>query len=360
MDLGLMLLGIGCALWAGVRAAGTGPRPRGYPAAVAIAAGVVLLSPTLVRFAGQAPLAAIASALAALTVVGVLVACGVAVLRRRWVRKRVEQDSAPAGHHGHWPGVLLAGALGAGLGPHLAVVFLGALAVAVAAWRMGQEPGSRRLPLVPALVLAALAPAYWLFATIAGEEGLGLRTLSDLPLSPAAESFLAPLVLLAAWCLIGLWPLPRRTPAGLSTLVGLLLAGRVALAALPSGVEHWQPVVFPVLLIGLWQAAAAGRWAALAGGAGLLGLVSGSPEGRAGAWWLGGAAVTLEATAWLARRYPRVAPVAEGAGIMLAGWGALPVLAAAVRVEVVYTVFTVAGVALALAPAAFRQPVGPR
>jgi len=355
VNTGLILLGIGCAVlgaWWGAR---TGK--RGYPAAAAIASGALILVPRALRFAAPAPPALTLAALAALLATGVLVGYGAAALRRRWARAPADRA---VGLPVHWLALLLAGALATGSGPHLAVVFLGANATGVAGWRLGPDAGTRALPVVPVLVLLALAPAYRLFAVIAGDEGLAIRGLPDLPLSPAAESLLAPLVLLAAWSLTGLWPLPRRVLAGLTAPVGLLLVARVALAGLPSGVAHWRPAVFPLLLLGIWQAAAAGRWPSLAGGAALLGLVSGAAEGLSGAWWLGGAAVALEISAWLAPRQARASSLAAGVGILLAGWGALPVLAAGLRVEVVYTAFAALGVASALAPARSRQPAEPR
>lgn len=355
VNTGLVLLGIGCAVlgaWWGART-GRG----GYPAAAAITAGSLILVPRVLQLTAPAPPALTLAALAILLAAGALVVYGAAALRRRWVRA---PDDRAVGLPVHWLALLLVGALATGFGPHLAVVFLGAIAAGVAGWRLGPDAGARTLPMVPILVLLALAPAYRLFAVIAGAEGLTIRRLPDLPLSPAAESLLAPLVLLAGWGLTGLWPLPRRAPAGLTAPVGLLLVARVALAGLPSGVEHWRPAVFPVLLLGMWQAAASGRWPSLAGGAALLGLGSGTMEGLSGAWWLGSAALVLQISAWLARRNTRASSVAAGAGILLAGWGALPVLAAGLRVEVVYTAFAALGVASALAPARSRQPVEPR
>jgi hypothetical protein len=203
-------------------------------------------------------------------------------------------------------------------------------------------------------VLATLAPAYWLFATIAGPEGLGLQGLADLPLSPAAESLIAPLILLAAWALSGVWPVPRRLPAGLVGPAGLFLAGRVALAALPDGVAHWRPMAVPVLLIGLWQGAWEGRWAAIAVGASLLGLVSGTPAGLAGAPWLAAVGAVMEAADRLGGNRPAAAAVRRAA-IVPAGWGALLVLEGGLGTEVVYTAFAAVGIAVAVA-ARRRQP----
>jgi hypothetical protein len=140
--------------------------------------------------------------------------------------------------------------------------------------------------------------------------------------------------------------MPRSPLAGVAGLAGLFLVGRLAVPALPEGLDHWRPLAYPVLAVGLWQAALSRRWAAMLIGGALFALLSGSDGGITAAWWLGAAALLAAAAEYhdlRAGRWPACLAV------MAAGLGVLPGTAAGLKVEVVYTTLTVAGLALLLA-----------
>jgi hypothetical protein len=239
-----------------------------------------------------------------------------------------------------------AGVLLAAVGPHVLLVLAGVVGTAVAL--VGEGIGRRRWAsgLIVAIVLAALVPAGWLFATIAGDQGLATRALSDLPLSPAAEALLAPLLVVAAWAVAGLWPMPRSPLAGITGLAGLFLIGRLAVPAVPDGLDHWRPLAYPLLALGLWQAVLSRRWAAMLTGGALFALLSGSASGTTAAWWLGAAALLAGTREQLDLREAHW-PGCLAA--LAAGIGVLPGTAAGLNAEVVYTTLTVAGLALLLA-----------
>ncbi len=239
---------------------------------------------------------------------------------------------------------LTVGVLAVGFGGHVAIMIGGAVLGAWAAW-LSLPRGLRPRPVAPLLVLLPLGAALWLLATIAGPEGLSLRAIPWLPLSAAAERLLAPLLLLAAWALSGLWPL--RQPAGgvLTAPLGAMLLLRLGIPALPAGLEHWRAAIVPLALLGVWHSAVTRQFIGLMIGAAFLGLASVEPGGLAGAGWLLLAGVALE----LMRRWGRAGKGARPLVALVAAWGGLGVLRAGLRTEVVYTVLAAAAALVALA-----------
>lgn len=250
-------------------------------------------------------------------------------------------DPSPAG----FP--FLGAVLGTGVvafGPHLAVVFAGAMLTAWSAWVLERGSGlAGRLPLAPALTLL-LVPLYWLLDTIAGPESLAIRALPQIPMSPAAERLAAPGLLVVSWALSGLWPFHRQLPGALTAPACGLLLYRVGLEVMPDGLAHWRPAAFPVLVVGIWHAALGGRPELLAVGGGLLGLASLNDDGIAGAAWLLAAGVGLE----VLRRTRVDSKAARVIVAVLAAWGGFEAATGGLRAEVVYTVLAAAGVAVAL------------
>ncbi|HEX2217475.1 MAG TPA: hypothetical protein VHG35_01630 [Gemmatimonadales bacterium] len=247
------------------------------------------------------------------------------------------------------PVLVLVGSLAAvALGPHVAVVFLGVIGGTWAGYLVARRPAARPVPLAPLLTLA-LAPAYWLLAMIAGPVGLGRSALGEIPVSPAAELIIAPSLLLAAWATAALWPLHRQLPGALAAPLGALLLARIGLPLTPDGLEHWRPLAVPLLVLGLWHAAAHARWALLAGGAGVLGFAAATEAGASGAAWLLPTGLALELAAL---RPPRglVTSTSMRAGAWLAAsWGGLRVLEGGLRGEVVYMALGTLGLALIVA-----------
>ncbi len=341
VELALVLLGLAALVGGVVR--GTRAGLRGVAAAALLVVGVVLAWGPIETIAGAAPLGGSA---AAVGVVGG--AAGLAWAAARWLLGRRGTAGPPPVDFVDLPsaGTAMVGVLLAGLGPHFFLVCLGVLIASLGVWVGATRPRifADILPIL--LAIAGLIPAAWLLLTIAGEQGLAIATLPDLPLSPAAETLVAPLLLLAAWSPAGLWPLPRTRVAGIAGVAGLLLVARVVGLALPEGLDHWRPIAFPILAIGLWQGAVSGRWPAVMIGGAMMALASGSGEGPLAAWCLGGAALATEG---VARATGRELVWLRCAVMLAAGYGVWPATVAGLRAEVVYTTLTVAGLAVLLA-----------
>jgi hypothetical protein len=241
---------------------------------------------------------------------------------------------------------LLAGAVATAAGPHLSVVLAGVIVAAWSGWLLRRGRGGSRLPLAPMLTLLLL-PAWWLLAAIAGPEGLAVGTLPMLPISPAAEQLLAPILLVAAWSTAGLWPLHRQVPAALLAPVGALLLARVAVPAVPAGLEHWRPLAMPLIVLGIWHAALSGRLAAVAVGLAWVGLLGASRAGLTGAALLLAGALMLELATYSGERFRSWKPASRVVSALLAGVGSLLAIESGLHAEVVYTVLAVGGVVVA-------------
>ena len=360
---GLLLLGLGLLLWAA--ASGGSGRLRGA-AVLATAMGGILasrLSAGLLLAAGPLRVVSAAVALgfagALLLMLGrTIAATGPARAVGRRLFTEPLRPAFPANRRAVGSAAaMLAGAAATALAPHVAVVFLGLIVAAWSAYFLFHSRGSRPAPVTPSLTLL-LAPVYWLLATIAGPEGVSVAALPLVPLSPAAESLVAPAVLLVGWSVAGLWPLHRQVPGALVGPLGALLLVRTVLPLAPDGLEHWRPLVVPVLMAGIWHAGALARWPLLAVGAGLLGVAGLTSAGVTGAGWLFGSALVLElcSTSWLSGGLVRLAGMAAW---VAAVWGGLLVLEGGLRGEVVYTALGAAGLALLIASGR-RQAITPR
>lgn len=249
---------------------------------------------------------------------------------------------------------LAIGAVAVAVGPHLSVVILGAVLAGWSGYLVQRGAGGPRIPTAAALTLILL-PAWWLMATIAGPEGLRMTALAELPLSPAAERLLAPALLLGAWALSGLWPLHRQMPAAFTAPVAALLLARVALPAVPEGLEDWRALAMPVVVAGTWHAALTGRMSRLAVGLAWVGLLAPDGEGLAGAGLLLAAALLAELDGPIARVTGRPVSGTRVAMGLAAGAGGLLAVTAGLHGEVVYTVLAVAAVVAAVGRAFAAQ-----
>jgi len=349
---GLLLLGLGLALWAAVS---EGPGQRRKVAMLAIALGVILvgwISAGLLLAAG--PLRVVSAALLLGLAGAVLLMLGRTIastrparaLGRRLFSAPLRPELTVSRPAVGWATAIVAGAATA-LGPHVAVVFLGLVVAAWSAYFLFHPRGSRPAPVAPSLTLL-LAPAYWLLATIAGPGGLGVAALPLVPLSPAAESLVAPVLLLVGWSVAGLWPLHRQVPGALVGSLGALLLVRVGLPLAPDGLEYLRPLAVPLLIAGIWHAAALARWPLLAAGAGFLGVAGLTPAGATGGGWLFGSALVLELSSMLSLPVGAIR-LARAAAWVSSAWGGLLVLEGGLRGEVVYTALGTAGLALLIA-----------
>ena len=342
VNAGLLLLGV--ALPAVAAIGGLRERHRsGPPLGLLMACGIALWNcGTLVR--ESSPARSLFAA-AAIGLAGLLSGGGIQLLGR--------SGGVPGPQLG-WPGlpgnprIAVAfglGVLGVILGPHAGLVFSGlAVAAVAAALSTGRERGDRR-PFRLAVVTLTLGPIWWLMATIAGPEGLSVAGLGDVPFSPRAEILLALPLALVVWSCFGLWPAHRLFSGGLFVWLGAVAWHRVALAALPAGLEHWQPVLMPLGVVGLWGSALTGRSDSALNAMGFLALVSDAPLWAVAAMLLGAAALAPAGPAELEKAVWR--PITRLACAVVAL--ALPaVLEAGFRGQVTYTLAAAAGMAVTL------------
>jgi hypothetical protein len=127
--------------------------------------------------------------------------------------------------------------------------------------------------LQPVIVSVALTAVTWFCWTIAGPDiSLTVAGLKEAPFSAAAEMTLAPMLGLAAWALMGLWPLHGAgTGSALAFLGGLLLT-RWGAGVIPGGMEHMAPLAGIVAAVASLHAASRRRSGELAAALGVLAL----------------------------------------------------------------------------------------
>lgn len=352
---GLLLVGSGLVVGALLRA----PRDRLRTSAQLLGTlGLVLLGPVLISFIGAGgPLRALAAALG-LCLAGAAVAAGVRGMASGTPARIVVRRLAPppitrrvqSSRVSRPTLFIVAGLLATLLGSHVVAVFTGVVVASWAAWFASHPSGARPLPVASMLTLL-LVPSCWLLATIAGPVGLRIAALPQVPLSPAAELLLAPALLLAAWATAGLWPLQRQLPGAFLAPAGALLLARVAHPLVPGGLEYWRPLSVPLLVLGLWHAAAWGRWPLVLAGAALLAIAGETPGPTAAGAALLVAALLLEVLSSVDSS-PRATILLRVATWPLSTWAGVGVLQEVLRGEVVYS--TLGIIVLALIVAAGR------
>ncbi|NOT08457.1 MAG: hypothetical protein HOP28_09655 [Gemmatimonadales bacterium] len=227
-----------------------------------------------------------------------IAAAAVQAFRQRAVIVRTNAPVySPAGCAGRLD-LLLLGGLGVSLlAPNLIVTTVGtAMAIAAGARRTMRE--GKRLWLVPLLISAALfVAALVMYLVLTGPLGTTIRTLSDAPVSPAAERTLALLFGIGGLLVAALPPL-HRAPWGLFlTPVAAIILTRVMIPGLPGGMEAWRPAAMGLLVAGFGWLALRREWIAATAVGGLAALWSATPD----VTYAGGALVLW---AWLADRFP--------------------------------------------------------
>jgi hypothetical protein len=272
---------------------------------------------------------------------------------RSWVAEADQRRLGPPGHATSPTRVgvvvLAAGTLSTVLASHLSLVLAGAVATSWSVWVMGRQARMGRL-VVPTLVTALLGFTYLFLATIAGSDGLSMGGLDALPISPAAETLIAAVLLVSSWLMCGLWPLHGLTSAPLMAPATIAMVARVGLATAPAGMEHWRPLAVPLATLALWHAAGR-RWGpGLAAGAAWLALVSvvSATDGAIVAAWLLPAGLALEFLG--EERDGETGPRRWVRWVALSamGWGGFLALDAGLHGEVVYTVLAGMGVVLGI------------
>ncbi len=234
------------------------------------------------------------------------------------------------------------------LAPHLVLLLAGVFGAVITGAMIARE---RSWPVIAGLAL--LAVMCGLTMQVAGQSPLTLRDLPDGPWSPAFEVMAVSGFFLAVWPLLGLFPFQRPWGGPASRLVVAALLFRVIVPTLSGGTDHWLPLLFPLLAISVWYAAIAGSPRLAIGAVAVAGLVTLYPSAQwAGVLLLGG-----EALVSTLARMPAGRKIEAGAVglVSIAMTGALiPLLAGALKAQVVYSVLIAGGLTLAawLSPAA--------
>ncbi|MGH7514785.1 MAG: hypothetical protein ACREOQ_17910 [Gemmatimonadales bacterium] len=331
----LLVIGGLLALTSALAALRSARTPANVVGSAALAGGGLGVVLSGGRYLIAAPTGALLIAVIVIAGVGaLLVAAG------RLVRAAVPQDRPQS------PPIALAliggGALLAAVSSSTGGVFVGCMLAAIGGWLISRPSATRNLPVAPMVVLLLLLPAWRLMATIAGPEGLSIGALPDLPWSPAAERLLAPVLLLAAWVMSGLWPWHRQEPAALTAPVAALLVARVAIPAVPDGLDHWRALAFPLVMLGLWHGVLTRRRAESASGLAWVGLVTATPVGQAGGALVLLAGLALELAERLPARVKWAAPGVRAVATVVLSTGALLAIEGGLQTEVVYTVLAAA------------------
>jgi len=335
-DAALLVIGAVLALGAALVAVADRRSVTTIAAAVSLGLGGMLL------LRGGIGLVAAASARGMVLAALIEVALGVGLLVVGWYVRFSPAPDRGAPHPRVAIAGLIVGTLAAAVGAHASVVLLGVIAAIWSGHMLERSAGGSHLPIAPVVALLLL-PGWWLLGTIAGPEGLGLTSLSDLPVSPAAERLLAIPLALVGWTAAGLWPLHRQLPGSLVAPAGAFLMARLVLVAVPAGVDHWRPLAMPIVVAGAWHAALSGRLPRVAVGMAWVGLLAPQGGGLVGASFLLAAGLAVELVERVsALRAGRFAPAAQAIPLVTFGWGALLAVGAALQGEVVYTVAAVA------------------
>ena len=195
------------------------------------------------------------------------------------------------------------------------------------------------------LVLLAMSSAFLI--RVAGEVPLRLSELREGPFSIAFELSAALGFIGAAWPLLQLWPVHAQSRGPATPLAGAALLVLLVTSILPDGTRHWQPAVFPLLVLGGWYAAGIGSVPLALTALATAGLISLWPS----AAWAGVCLLALLVMLGVLRRLllpERVARIGI-AGASLVGAGlAPPILAGALQAQAFYTVVLAAALAATL------------
>lgn len=213
----------------------------------------------------------------------------------------------------------------------------------ILAWRRG---GGSPVPVLPVFAVA-LVPLGFLTLSIAG-TGPSLATLAQGPFSGTAERLMAGLLLVVVAAFAGLWPLHGVVPGRWVLPVGAVLLWRVGVPLVPDGVAHWAPLVFPVVAVSVWRAAARAELPELFAALAVLSAASVRPPAVLGAQWLALACLLFLALDALEPR-SRVVSGLRRLAWLVPGWGMLLAVTAGLEAQVAYTVLTVLGLCAGVA-----------
>jgi len=230
--------------------------------------------------------------------------------------------------------------------PHLHLVGLGVILAAIAGALLDRRLEGGALQFGQGITILLLLGSWYALNTVAGSAPLTLAALAEAPYSEAFEIAVALPLTLAAWPLLGLFPFHKTRFGPLSPLAGGALLVRVAAAAVPNGLTHWQPLLYLLVTLAMMHALFTRRDAEALTALAALGMLSGATV----AGWCG---LGLAAAAGAMRGHA----VLVASGRMLNARGRLlvqgmavavalllvPVLAGGLGAEAVYTALTTFG-----------------
>ncbi|HSE27578.1 MAG TPA: hypothetical protein VLA95_05065 [Gemmatimonadales bacterium] len=332
------------ALASGVAHRGDGAAPRvTRPLAIAgvlAAAGLASAWPALVAAGPGRSLVAGLALAAALAIVAWLGG----VLRLRALLSRLVGDAVPDALARRRSGLLPWGAGFAlvAFAPHLHLVLAGTALLLALGGRASARARAWAALGADVVALLALLGGWWLLWTIAGPAGGWMSRVGEIPLSPAAEYLLAPLLGLVAFRLAGVVPLAGPTGALLAPAAALL-AWRLLVPALPVALPAWTAGTLALGTLGALAAGAARRVDLVLAAAGISALLAGGDAGRTGGVLL--LVLAPLASPALAGRWCSVPSPARAALAAFAAWAAGEALTGTLAVEVVYSIGLVAGAA---------------
>lgn len=251
--------------------------------------------------------------------------------------------------------VLTAAAIGV-VSPEATSLFLAAILSAVTVTLVSPRPGLRAgFPLAPVLSAIALGMALWYLLTVSGRLIQPVASLGNMPVSPVGERLVVGLLLVGAAGLTGLWPLHSMASGHILAPVAAVLIGRVAARAAPAGVEYWQRIALPLLIVGAWHGLARRGMATVLVAAGMFGLWTGTRAGSIGGALLVAAAVVPVASDTLSTRIRDLPRWTHAAGVTILGWGGYGVAEGGLAVEVAWTTLLGLTIAGALVDAAWPR-----
>jgi hypothetical protein len=348
----LLLLGAGFSIATAITALRAGELPD---RPILTGLGAVVVSGLVLWIAGPVALGGgVVRTLVSVATIGLGLAGGVAAGRALGLAERLrrldqrlfgqDRGAVPGAFRGREPLLILhlGLALVAFMAPHLVLLLVAAFG-AVITGAMLARGGPWRSTMVGGLAVLALVSGFTI--SVAGEVPLSLVELRDGPFSPAFELVAAMGYCLAVWPLLGLFPFHSRWCGPATALAAAAVLLRIAVPVLSGGTEHWQPLIFPLLVLSVWYAAglASARLAIVAvATAGLITL-------RPSAEWAGVILLAGEALVSTVRRIALGRRFESGvvglvAVVMMAAL--VPLLTGALQTQTFYSVLLGLGAAL--------------
>ncbi|HEY3934281.1 MAG TPA: hypothetical protein VGL65_06635 [Gemmatimonadales bacterium] len=233
--------------------------------------------------------------------------------------------------------ILAALTMVAALAGPLLVAMLGLAGLTWREWWLNADTASARpIAILPVIATGALGAWTWLALTISGSPWMTLRGFGiNAPVSDAASEWLALIAIIWALATLPPWPVGGLLRSTILPLVTVVVVEMALTHATVSGLDHWQPLLTPLLVIVGVVAAARRRPDGVAAALILLAAT------RPGAISLAGA--LLGALIPLGRRLVRPGPVYS---VFFGVIGAM-VVASVLRDEVVLAVLLGFGLAAA-------------